>query len=338
MRRKTSNKRTGWGLLVFAGLVVFCGIAFSPGLDAQEAKKSFKIGLAVLKDNPDYHSARTAFVNVMEKQKGMAVEFKLLNAYGDLEVYEKGLKRFVTEDKVDLVFTTGTRSTQPAIEIVKDIPVVFTAVAAPVKSGIVKSMEHPGGNVTGTHCAVPAYAQVKAITRVLPNAKTIGIVYTKGESNAEIQTEYFRDAAKKLGLEVLTSTVSKDCKTGEEISEAAGKLVGKVDVLVAHQDTSLSQYGKGMIVVAEKNNIPTYVSLGQLLAQGSVFSLGIDFKALGTISGQQAVKILREGIQPADMPVETDKNYSLILNLTAAKKIGLNIPVQVLKSASKIIK
>jgi putative ABC transport system substrate-binding protein len=338
MRRKTSNKRTGWGLLVFAGLVVFCGIAFSPSLDAQEAKKSFKIGLGVLKDNPDYHNARTAFVNVLEKQKDMTIEFRLLDAYGDLDVYKRGLGRFVNEDKVALVFTTGTRSTQPAIEIVKDIPVVFTAVAAPVKSGIVKSMEHPGGNVTGTHCAVPVYAQVKAITRVLPNAKTIGIVYTKGEPNAEIQTEDFRDAAKKLGLEVLTSTVSKDCKTEEEISEAAGKLVGKVDVLVAHQDTSLSQYGKGMIVVAEKNNIPTYVSLGQLLAQGAVLSLSIDFKGLGTMSGEQAVKILKENINAADIPVETDKNYSLILNLTAAKKIGLSIPVQVLRSASKIIK
>jgi len=338
MEKKAPNKRTGWGLLVLVGLIIFCGIAFSQGIEAQQAKKSFKIGLAVLKDNPDYHSARTAFVNVLEKQKNMAVEFKLLDAYGDLEVYEKGLKRFATEDKVDLVFTTGTRSAQPAVEIIKDIPVIFTAAATPVESGIVKSIEHPGGNVTGTHCAVPAYAQVKTITKVLPDAKRIGIVYTKGESNAEIQAEDFKDAAKELGLEVLTSTVSMECKTEEEISEAARKLVGKVDVLVALQDTSLSRYGQGMIIVAEENNIPTYVSLGQLLAQGAVFSLGIDFKALGTISGEQAVKILREGIQPADMPVETDKNYSLILNLTAAKKIGLNIPVQVLKSASKIIK
>lgn len=323
-----------FGLLMFLAGPVFCQDVKTD----TAAKRTFKIVLAVFKDNPDYYTARSAFVHVFEKEKNIAVEWKVLDAYGDMEAYKKGLENFANTKNVDLIFTTGTRSTLPAVEIVKDIPIVFTAVADPVGGGIVKNIEHPGGNVTGTHCAVPAEAQIKIIIKVLPKVKKIGIIYTQEELNAEIQLRDFKKIAEELGLEIIVSAVSKNCKTEEEIAEATKKIVGKVDVLAGLQDTSVSQYGGGMIKIARENNIPTYVSLGQLLPQGAIFSLGIDFGAIGGIAGEQAVKILKDDIKPGDIPVDTDKNYSLILNITAAKKIGLSIPIQVLRTASKIIK
>jgi len=306
--------------------------------EAQAPNKIFKIGLAVLKDNPDYHNGRRAFVNVLEEQKDMAFQFKLLHPNGDIEAYKRGLEEFVKIDNVDLIFTTGTRSTQPAVKIVKDIPIVFTAVAAPVRSHIVDDLQHPGANVTGTHCAVPAYAQLKTISKVVPTAKRIGIVYTEGELNAEIQTRDFKEAADKLNLTVITSTVSKSCNTIKEVRQATLKLVGKVDVLLAHQDTSLSRYGKGMIQVAEENNIPAYVSLDHLLSEGAVFSLSIDFYKIGALAGEQALKILKDNVEPDQIPVDTDKSYSLMINLSAAQKINLAIPIEVLRSASKIMR
>ena len=269
----------------------------------------------------------------------MLFEFKLLDAYGDREAYKLGLERFVTKDNVDLIFVTGTRSAQPAVEIVKEIPVIFTAVAAPVRGGIVKSHERPRmNNITGTHCGIKAYPQIKMILRMLPNTKKIGLVYTRGEPNAEFQTEEFRNTAKELGLEILTSTIEKDCKTEGEVVEATKKLIGKVDVLVAHQDTSMSRYGRGMIQIAEENDIPVYVTLGQLLSEGAMFSLGVDFAAIGAMSGEQAIEILRNNTPPDEIPVTTYRKYSLIINLAAAEKIGFTVPVQVLRSASKIIK
>jgi len=338
VKREILGRLMGWAFLFLFGAIIWEGSSFSRMAQAEEVKKSFKIGLAVLKDNQDYYNARTAFINFFEKESGIIYEFKTLDANGDMEAYKKGLEEFVNAGKVDLIFVTGTRSAGPAAEIIKEIPIVFTAVAFPEKSGLVKDLEHPGGNITGTHCTVPAYPQVKAIMKVIPNVKTIGIVYTEGEPNAEFQTQDFKKAAEQLGLKVLTATVTKECKTNAEVAEATNKLVGKVDVLVAHQDTSISRYGKGMIDVAIANNIPTYVTLGQLLSEGAMFSLGIDFAALGTLSGEQALKILKQNIKPGDIPIETDNNYSLTINISAAKKIGVVIPVQVLKSASKLVK
>jgi putative ABC transport system substrate-binding protein len=327
------------GKKIFTALLIAAAVMLNYPSEAQEAKKVFKIGLAVLKDNPDYYVGRTAFIQTLEKQKGMSFEFKLLNAYGDAEVYRAGLQQFVDQDSVDLIFVTGTRSVQPAVEIVKEIPVIFTAVASPVRGGIVKSLEHPGmHNITGTHCGVEALPQLKMIQKVIPSAKTIGIIYTSNEPNAEFQTQDFKSAAKELGLEVLTSVVEKECKTEEEVAEATKELVGKVDVLVAHQDTSLSQYGKGMIRVAEENRIPTYVTLGQLLSEGAMFSLGVDFNELGAMSGEQAVEILKNGIAPDEIPVTTYTKYSLMVNLSAAQKIGFDVPLQILRSASTVIR
>jgi len=325
-------------VILFTLLLVFGVFNLSHELTAQEVKKKFKIGLAVLKDNPDYSNSRMSFISFLEKQKDIEVEFLTLDAAGDLEAYKRGLEKMAKVDKVDLIFTTGTRSTQPAVEMIKDIPIIFSAVAEPVAAGIVKSLESPGGNVTGAHCAVPVEVQLKTILRVIPYVKRIGIVYTQGEVNAEIQTRDFKKTAQSLGIEVLTSTVSVDCKTEEEVREATKKLVGKVDLLLALQDTSLSRYGRGMLEVAEENKIPTYVTLEQLLEKGAVFSLGINFSNLGKICGEQAVKILRDNIKPSDIPVATDRNYSLVINLTAAKKIGLAIPIQILRSASKVVR
>ncbi|MBU1852797.1 MAG: ABC transporter substrate-binding protein [Candidatus Omnitrophica bacterium] len=340
MKKEILDVKIRLCLAIVIGLVILNGSFADNVLKAEEVKKEFKIGLAVLKDNIYYHVSRTAFVNVLEKDKDITVAFKLLDAYGDDEAYRLGLERRLNIDKVDLVFTTGTRSTLPAIEIVKDkdIPLVFTAVASPVKSGIVETLEQRKSNVTGTHCGVPAYPQVMTIKKIVPNVKTIGIVYTKDESNAEVQTEDFKKAASQLEIRVLTSTVSKDCKTIEEVAVATRELIGKVDVIVAHQDTSISRYGKGMIDEATKNNIPTYVSLEQLVSEGATFSLGIDFGAIGRQAGEQALRILKDNIYAGDIPVGTDKNYSLTINLSAAEKIGLSIPIQVLSSASKLIR
>ena len=332
MRRNTFS---GLGFIIVLAFVT-AGVS-APHLSAQENPDVFKVGLAVLKDNPDYLAAREAFVGALEQDQALSFEFISLDAGGDQEVYKQGLQKWVDEDQVNLVFTTGTVSTQPAVEIIKDIPVVFTAVADPVRAGIVDNLEAPGGNVTGTHCAVPAQAQILTIKKTFPDVKTIGIVYTDGEPNAEIQARDFKIQAKQFNIETLTATIPPTCESENEVADAAKTLVGKVDVLVGLQDTSISKYGKGMLTIAAENKIPTYVSLGHLLSEGAVCSLNINFKSIGALAGGQAKQILKEHTRPGDIPVVTDRDYSLSINLSAAKAIGVTLSPQILRTASKII-
>jgi putative ABC transport system substrate-binding protein len=150
-------------------VVLFLFLNCSPFFFLHAEQKEFVVVLAVLKDNPDYHAARSGFVSVLEEDENIKVKFKLLDAFGDLQYYEDSINKLSQE--ADLIFTTGTRSTLPVAKSIKDVPVVFAAVTAPVRSGIVSDLQHPGGNVTGTHCAVPAYAQLKTIQKVIPWVK-----------------------------------------------------------------------------------------------------------------------------------------------------------------------
>lgn len=311
------------------------GIIFCIYANAKESSETYNIVLAVLKDNPDYYSARTAFINYLNNQTD-TYEFRLIHSNGNLKAYEKGLNQ-INKDIIDLVFTTGTRSTLPAKKIINDIPIVFTAVAAPIKSGIISNLADRKENITGTHCSIPIEKQILAIKTIFPKVKKIGIVYTEGESNAEIQTQDFFKSAKNHKLDILISTVSNQCNSEKEVYTATLKLVNKVDLILAHQDTSLSKYGRGMIEVATKNKIPTYVTLNNLISEGAILSVGINFKQLGKISGQQAFKILKNKIPASKIPIQTYPNYSLIINFSAAKKIGYKISNDSIQKANSLI-
>lgn len=305
---------------------------------SQETTPTYKIVLAVLKDNPDYYAARAGFVNYLEEQDDVIVEFKVIDASGDMSSYEESIHKLKDDESIDLIFSTGTRSTIPISKIIKNIPVVFTAVTAPVESKIVADLRKPGGNITGTHCSVPTRNQVKAIKEVMPNIKKLGIIYTAEEPNAEIQTNAFIREAEKQGLTVLLSTVSKNCKTQKEVATATEAIINQVDIIIGLQDTSISRYGKGMIKISEKYKTPTYVTLTHLIQEGAVFSMGVNFSKLGNISAKQTLQILRDNIPAGEIPVLTQEDYPLTINLLAADEMGINIPVEVLRTSNKYIK
>lgn len=319
-------------------LKIFFYIFFvDTGFCFAQAALPFKVGLAVLKDNADYSQARTAFKEFLEGQEDISVEFYLLDAQGDAIFYEQGLRDFVENKKIDLLFTTGTRSTLPAVEWSKQTPVVFTAVAAPVEAGIVSDFISREENITGTHCAVSSDVQATIILRVLPFARTFGIVYTKNEPNAEIQIKNFKSAASALGVDIVTSSVLMNCKSEEEIAQATKLIISDVDVLIALQDTSLSLYGKGMIDVANEFNIPVYTSLTHLLSNGALLSLGSNFYNIGFMAGEKAKLILKDQILAKNIPIETDLKYLLAVNLKSADKLKISIPVQILRIATYIL-
>lgn len=313
---------------VFNAHAVFCFAQSMP---------SFKVGLAVLKDNVDYAQARTAFKKFFEKQSDISIQFYVLDAHGHLREYEEGLQDLVENKEVDLIFTTGTPSTLPAIQWSEHVPLVFTAVAAPVETGIVHSLGKRVENITGTHCAVSADVQVRIILKVLPFARTLGIVYTENEPNAEIQLQNFQAAASAFNLRVKAAPISQNCQSEEGVAKATETIIDKIDILVALQDTSVSRYGKGMIDVANQFNVPVYATLTHLLDKGAFLSLGSNFYNIGFLAGEKAFQILSEEVHPASIPIETDLKYLLAVNLKSAERLNMTIPVQILRLATYIL-
>ena len=138
-------------------------------------------------------------------------------------------------------------------------------------------------------------------------------------------------------MQVIDFSIAKDASSADQLAEAAKAAVGKVDVLVTTADAKVAAYGEGMIKIAAENKIPTYASLSQLVKKGAVLSLGFNFvEAVKTVNVPQAIKILN-GENAGAIPVKTYPVYKLAINVNTAKAIGIDIPVQALKTASEVI-
>ena len=203
------------------------------------------------------------------------------------------------------------------VQAVTDTPILFTAVTDPVSADLVESLEAPGGNATGTSDANPVKEQLALIKRLDPEAKTVGIVYSSGEVNSEVQVEWAKEAAVELGLEIKEAAVS----TSGEVQQAAESL--DVDAFYVPTDNNVVSALESIIQVAETKKILTIAAEGDSVARGTVATYGISYYDLGYQTGEMAVKILKGEAEPATMPVETQTDLQLYLNKGAAARMGV---------------
>jgi len=318
--------------LIFWTLLILGFI--TTGLQAQTVKN---VLLAVNADNPDYANARGAFKNTLEAEgakAGLAIKFTVLDTKGDRAAFLARLKEL--EPTIDLIFVPGTPNAMAVKEAGITKPVIFTALANPVGAKLVNSLDAPGTNFTGGHCAVPEDKQLRALLMVLPKVKKIGILYNPEDPAPASQAKKWKDAIAAQGLEAIDFSIPATTKSADELAEATKPIVGKVDVVVTTADAKVSPCGEGMIRIANENKIPTYVSLGQLVNKGALVSLGYNFVEGAKLNATQAVQILN-GKNPAGVAVTTFPEYRLVVNTKTAKAIGVEIPLKALKMASEVV-
>ena len=263
--------------------------------------------------------------------EGETVTFDEQNAQADVANATTIAQKFAA-DGVDLVLAVATPSAQAAAQNITDIPVLFTAVTDAVEAGLVDSNEAPGSNVTGTSDLNPVADQMALIQEIAPDAKKVGIVYSSGEVNSEIQVALAKDAAKDLGLEIVEKTVSN----ASEIKQATEAL-GDVDAIYVPTDNVVVSAISTVVQVAEAAQIPVIGAEAGTVEGGAIATLGIDYTKLGHQTGEMAIKILQDGADPATMPVETSNQLELVINPAAAARMGVELPAAIVDRADRVI-
>ena len=299
-----------------------------------EGDESVTIGINQLVEHPSLDAAREGFMQAFADNgytEGDNVTFDVQNAQGDQSTATSIANKFAS-DGVDLVLAIATPAAQATAQAITDIPVLITAVTEPVEAGLVESWEAPGSNVTGTSDLNPVADQLSLIPEIAPDAKTVGIVYSSGEVNSEVQVELAQEAADELGLELELATVSNK----SEVLQAAQSLAGNVDAFYVPTDNTIVDALESMIQVAEESQIPLIVGEGDSVERGGLATWGINYEKLGYQTGEMAIKIL-EGENPADMPVETLEDIELSINVSAAERMGVDIPQELLDQADNVI-
>ena len=316
-------------------LTLAMGLMAGCGGEKKEAKKDAKVsvGIVQLVEHAALDAANKGFVDGMASKgykEGQNVTYDRQNAQADQSNLQNIAQRFVN-NKVNLICAIATPAAQTVANVTPDIPIVGTAITDYKAAKLVKDNAKPGTNVTGTTDMNPIEAQLDLLLQLVPGAKTIGTIYCSSEVNSQLQVDILKAAAKARGVEVKEATVS----TVNDIQQAARSLVGKVQGIYVPTDNILASAMPTLAIVTEEAKLPVVAGEGGMVKAGGVATLGIDYYKLGVQTGEMAADILSGKSKPQDMPIQSQKDFSVIVNEANAKKIGLTIPEEILKKAVK---
>lgn len=238
-------------------------------------------------------------------------------------------ERFV-KNKVDLILAIATPAAQAVAAATTEIPIVFTAVTDPVEARLVESLEAPGTNITGVSDAGPIEEQIELIAALVPEAKTIGILYNSSEVNSEIQAKQAEAAAKRIGLEVKFGTVA----SVNDIEQVLTSIADDVEAIYLPTDNTFASAMANVAKVTEAKKIPVVAGAQSMVEEGGLATIGLDYYKLGLQTGAMAAKILNGESEPATTPVETLQDTDLMINFDTAKAIGYTFSPEILAEAT----
>lgn len=289
---------------------------------------TLKIGISQLAEHPALDASREGFIEEMNSL-GMDVQIDYQNAQGDVANTQLIAEKFV-KDKKDLIFSIATMSSQSAKKAIEgtEIPLVFTAVTDPVHSQLVKGWEETE-QVTGVSDVSPIDEQLVLFKEIDESIKTIGVIYNTGESNSEIQVEEAEKVAETLGLKfkAVGITVSSD------IPQAMNTIAKECQGLYVITDNLVSSSIELVANLALEHQLVTVAADGTLVEKGILMSKGINYFELGRQSAQMAQKILIEGVEVKELPVEQSHTFEKSVNKKTVEALGLKLEDEAFKDA-----
>lgn len=301
----------------------------SESVDSNESSDSNKtaksIGIIQLMDHEALNSARQGFLDYLAENGYKDGENEIIIDYKNAQNDQSNLKaisqQFVN-NKVDLILAIATPAAQSVAAETTEIPIVVTAVTDLVDAKLVKSNEKPDTNITGTNDMNPIKEQIQLAKQLVPDMKTLGIMYNSGESNSTLQANMAKEEATSMGIEVIEKTVANQ----NDVQQVTQSMVGKVDAIYLPTD---NVFASSMPIVADitnTNNIPTICGEANMVKAGGLATIGIDYYKLGQQTGQMAVRILNGEDTPQNMPVESLKDMTYTINKETAEQLGIDIP------------
>jgi len=215
----------------------------------------------------------------------------------------------------------------------KSVPVVYSGVTDPVAAQLVKGWGPSGTNVTGVSDKLPLDRQVALIKRVVPKAKTVGMVYNPGEANSVVVVKALAEILAKQGMTLKEAAAPRTV----DIGPAAKSLIGKVDVIYTNTDNNVVSAYEALVKVANEAKIPLVAGDTDSVKRGGIAALGINYGDLGRQTGKIVARILK-GEKPGTIASETSSNLELFANTGAAAKQGVTLSPDLVKEAKTVIK
>jgi len=292
--------------------------------------QSYTVSFNQIVEHPALDALRQGIKDQL-KDEGFEVSYHDHIAQGNIATANL-IARQILGEQPDVAVGIATPTAQACAQAIRDIPIVFAAVTDPVGAGLVKSLEKPGGHITGTTDMSPVGKQLELILSFVPAAKRIGVIYNSGEANSVTIVKVLKAEAEKRGLSVEEATVSNSAG----VTQAAKSLVGRADAVYIPTDNTVVSALEAIIKVGQQNQLPIFAADTDSVKRGAIAALAVDYYRMGRQTGEMVGRVLK-GADPATMPVETLREFNVHLNPASAAKMGVRISDAQRKSADKIV-
>ncbi|MRR38620.1 ABC transporter substrate-binding protein, partial [bacterium] len=238
-------------------------------------------------------------------------------------------------EKVTLAVGIATPTAQALVNTLKTTPVVFSAVTDPVKAGLVKSLTRGEKYVTGVSDMTPVRQQIELLLKI-KKIKRLGHIYTSSEENAVVLAGVVKKACQDLGIQYVETTVSKSA----EVKQATQSIIRRVDALYVSTDNTVVSAMGALTDVAMKSKVPVMSADPSSAETYPVLAAwGFDYYKMGRATGKLVAEILK-GKKPEQIPTRfmtKASDVDLLVNLDVAKKLGLTVPNDIVKTANKVV-
>lgn len=264
-------------------------------------------------------------------QLGKDLNVQYQSAQGSSANAAQIAKQFVA-NKPDVIVAIATPSAQAVAASTKTIPLVFAGITDPIAAKLTKNWQPTGTNITGVSDYLELAPQISFMKTIVPNLKSVGYIYSPGEINSTIVLKQLQELLALQNINIVAVPAQRTA----DIPTAAKSLKGKVDLIYTTTDNNVVSAYESLVKFANENKIPLLASFPDAIERGAVAAFGMSYYDVGRQSGKLVVRILK-GEKPGDIAPETGQETHLVINLEAAKRQGVVLPEDVIKSAYRVI-
>jgi len=319
--------RTMKNFLVSA--VVFLTLA----LFSIEAGAEKRIGVLLFSEEARYIEATKGFMDTLKERGFGEPQTKIIieNAGANMAKVAELVQKFAAA-KMDLIFTGGTSATTAVAREIKEVPIVFSVVYDPVEAGIAKDWKSSGNNTTGTSSKVPMSKLMDSL-KVFAPVKRLAVLYTFGEKNSEAQLKDLQGIQADYGIKVVPVPLTRT----EEVAQLLPVVIRSTDALYVTGSNLVNSQISIIVDMATKGKVITITHLDDLVEKGVLLGVCSDSYRMGRLAGEKAVKILK-GARPSSIPIESLKQFDVMINLKTAKAGDFQVPPDFMKTVRRTIK
>lgn len=310
-------------LLLLIGLVMLASCS-------QKQDELINIGVVQFAKHVALDQSYDGFVAALKDNgfvDGENIQIDFNNAQGDFAVVETISSKLVN-NRPDLIYAIATPAAQAVANKTSDIPILVSAVTDPQNSGLVESNEKPNTNVSGVSDLTPVKEQIELLLKLLPDTKTVAIMYASSEDNSKIQAEMAKAELDKHNIAYVDASVSDI----NEIEQVAQSLVNRVDAVYMPTDNLMAEGIATVTMVLNSRNIPSIVGEKGMTIGGGLASDALNYYNIGYLAGLQAVKVLNNEVDIKELPIEylSADDRELVINKSVADMLNIVIPQELL--------